>query len=426
MRIFYKTLPCACKGVCFALLVATFAVAAVSEIVTEFVRCFDCGDNHVFGYGEGHVVNALVGDASLCSDDLVLFFGELFSDDFARARIGHKVVQADGETYFVAEVEDFVKLFFGAVLENELANRTECNDFAVHAACVDVVDCGESVVDCVCCGKTAGFKAETGEKDVGLNDFLECWSYDVAVACNFCLCAVADKVAIAKLCKCCCGVSAVAEQRAFLAVCATGETCVDVGYAVDVGSCLEVCGECVAHAAYEEARRCVCDDVEVDKHDGRALTEVCVIVKLVIVGVENCRVGSRCIRCRDRRADDERIACCNAFGRVDCFAAAETDRAIAFVGFCELLKCFYDCAGAFTLEDVARDEFYTIFCLRCFKFLFDEVECKRIRDKKRFLTEGFDKITEVQQFVFALNILCGTNKCFSHKFSPLMRYFFKM
>ena len=109
---------------CLILLVAAFAVAAVSEIVTEFVRRFDCRDNHIFGYGEGHIVDALFGDASLCSNDLVFFFGEFFSDDFARARIGHKVVQANGETYFVAEVEDFVKFFFGAVFENELANAT--------------------------------------------------------------------------------------------------------------------------------------------------------------------------------------------------------------------------------------------------------------------------------------------------------------
>ena len=253
------------------------------------------------------------GDASLCSNDLVFFFGEFFSDDFTRARIGHKVVQANGETYFVAEVENFVKFFFGAVFENELANRTECDHFTVHAASVNVVDCGEAVVNCVCRCKTAGFKAETGKKNVGFNYLFKCRSYDVAVASDFCFCAVADKVAIAKLCKCRSSVSAVAEQRAFFTVCSAGETCVDVGYTVDVGSCLEVCGKCVAHTAYEEARRSVCDDVEVDKNYGRALTEVCVIVKLVIVRVKNCGVRGRCVGCRDSGADDERIACCDAF-----------------------------------------------------------------------------------------------------------------
>lgn len=164
---------------------AAFAVAAVSEIVTEFVRRFDCRDNHIFGYGEGHIVDALVGDASLCSNDLVFFFGEFFSDDFTRARIGHKVVQANGETYFVAEVENFVKFFFGAVFENELANRTECDHFTVHAASVNVVDCGEAVVNCVCRCKTAGFKAETGKKNVGFNYLFKCRSYDVQSQATF-------------------------------------------------------------------------------------------------------------------------------------------------------------------------------------------------------------------------------------------------
>lgn len=325
---FYKTLPWRARECrLFVKLVAAFAVAAVSEIVTDLVRCFDCGNNHVFGYGEGHVVDALVGDASLCGDDLVFFFGEFFSDDFASARICHKVVQADGETDFVAEVEHFVELFFGAVFKHELADCTECDDFAVHAACVDVVDCGQTVVDCVCSCKTAGFESETGEKDVGFNDFFESGSYYVAVASGFRFCTVADEVVIAKLCKCRSGVRAVAEESAFLAVCSAGKTCVDVGNAVDVCSCFEISGECVAHAAHEEARRCVCNDVEVDEDDGRALTEVCIIVKFMIVGVKNCGVGRRCVGCRDGGADDERIACRNALRCVDCFAAAETDGA---------------------------------------------------------------------------------------------------
>ena len=297
---------------CLILLVAAFAVAAVSEIVTEFVSRLDSGDNHIFGYGEGHIVDAFVGDASLCGDDLVFFFGEFFSDDFAGLGVGHKVVQADGETDFVAEVEHFVEFFFGAVFKHELADSTESDDFAVHAASVNVVDSGKTVVDCVSSGKTAGFESETGEKNVGFDDFLESGSYDVAIASGFSLCAVADEVAIAKFCKCRSGVSSVAEESAFLTVCAAGETCVDVGNAVDVCSCLEVSGESVTHTAYEEARRSVCDDVEVDKNDGRALTEVCVIVKFVVVGVKNGGVGSRSVRSRDGGADDERIACSDA------------------------------------------------------------------------------------------------------------------
>ena len=371
-------------------------------------------------------MDALVGDASLCGDDLVFFFGEFFSDDFARARICHKVVQADGETDFVAEVEHFVELFFGAVFKHELADCTECDDFAVHAACVDVVDCGQTVVDCVCSCKTAGFESETGEKDVGFNDFFESGSYYVAVASGFRFCTVADEVVIAKLCKCRSGVRAVAEESAFLAVCSAGKTCVDVGNAVDVCSCFEISGECVAHAAHEEARRCVCNDVEVDEDDGRALTEVCVIVKVMIVGVKNRRVGRRCVGCRDGGADDERIACRNALRCVDCFAAAETDGACALVCFCKLLQCFYNRARAFALENVAGNEFNAVFLLGCFEFLFDEVERKRVCDKKCFLTEGFYKITKVQQFVFALHVLCGTNKCFSHNNLLFVRLFFKI
>ena len=405
---------------------AAFAVAAVSEIVTDFVRRFDCRNNHIFRYGEGHIVDALFGDASLCSNDLVFFFGEFFSDDFTRARIGHKVVQANGETYFVAEVENFVEFFFGAVFKHELADCAECDDFAVHTARVNVVNRSQTVVDCVRSGKTARLESETGKKNVGFDDFFKSGGYDVAVASSLCFCAVADEVAIAKFGKCRCGVCAVAEKRAFLSVCAAGKTRVDVGYAVDVCSCLEVGGKSVAHTAYEEASRCVCDDVEVDKNDGRALTEVCVIVKFVIVGVKNGRVGSRCVRCRDGGADDERIACRNALRSVDCFAAAKTDGAVALVCFCKFLQRFHDRARALAFEKVAGNEFDAVFLLGRFEFFFDEVESKRVSDKKRFLTEGFYKITKVQQFVFALNVLCGTNKCFSHNNLLFIRLFFKV
>ena len=183
---FNKTLPCACAqgSVRFIQygLVAAFAIAAVSEIVTDLICRFDCSDNHVFGYREGHVVNGFVGDAGLCCDDLVFFFGEFFSDNFARARICHKVVQANGESHFVTEVENFVEFFFGAVFKDELADRAECDDFAVHAACVNVVNCGETVVDCVCRCKSARFEAETGKKDVGFNNLFESRSHNVAVA----------------------------------------------------------------------------------------------------------------------------------------------------------------------------------------------------------------------------------------------------
>ena len=211
---------------CAFQLVAAFAVAAVSEIVTDFVCRFDCRNNHIFRYGEGHIVDRFVGDASLCSNDLVFFFGEFFSDDFTRARIRHKVVQADGKTYFVAEVENFVEFFFGAVFKHELADCAECDDFAVHAAGVNVVNGSQTVVDCVCCGKTARFESETGKKNVGFDDFFKSGGYDVAVASSFCLCAVADKVAIAKFGKCRCRVSAVAEKRAFLSVCAAASVTV--------------------------------------------------------------------------------------------------------------------------------------------------------------------------------------------------------
>ena len=47
-------------------------------------------------------------------------------------------------------------------------------------------------------------------------------------ASGLCLCAVSDKVAIAEFCKCLCGVSAISKESALVAVCTTGETCVDV------------------------------------------------------------------------------------------------------------------------------------------------------------------------------------------------------
>ena len=393
---------------------AAIAFATVFEFVTDFVCGLNCRFDHIYGYGERHIVNGFVGNAGLFRNS-----GEHLVVDF----IGAEVFQTYGQTDFFAEVENLVEFFLGAVFKHELANRSERDHLAVEIFRVSGKK-RKSVVNCVRCRKSAALESETGEKNVGFNDFFKSGSYAVHIAGRFCFCAVGKERLIAEFRKSERSHSAITEHCAFRTVCTAGKTCVDVGAGFDVCARFEVRRESVAHTAYQETGGSVCDNSRVDEDYARTLSEICVIVKVMIVGIKHRRVGSGCVGRRDGGADDKIAACRDAFGCIDCLAAAETYRASAFVGFCKLLQRLDGTAGAFAFEDVAGDEFDAEFLLRRFEFVFNEIECERICDEQGFLAESSYKISEVEQFVLALDILGGAYKCFSHKVSPYNEFVF--
>ena len=173
-------------------------------------------------------MNRLVRNARLSGNCFVFVVGKRSSDGLACLLVGHEVFKADGEADRAAEFNNFIEFFFGAVFQNELANGTESNYFAVEVAAVNVVDAGKTVMQSVSCGKTARFKSETGKKNVGFDYFFKSGSDCIAIASGFCFSAVGNKAFIAKGCESESGVSAVSEQSAFCSVRAAGETCVYV------------------------------------------------------------------------------------------------------------------------------------------------------------------------------------------------------
>lgn len=116
-------------------------------------------------------MNRLVRNARLSGNCFVFVVGKRRSDGLACLLVGHEVFKADGEADRAAEFNNFIEFFFGAVFQNELANGTESNYFAVEVAAVNVVDAGKTVMQSVSCGKTARFKSETGKKNVGFDYF---------------------------------------------------------------------------------------------------------------------------------------------------------------------------------------------------------------------------------------------------------------
>ena len=178
-------------------------------------------------------------------------------------------------------------------------------------------------------------------------------------------------------------------------------------------------GKGVAHAGNEEASGRIRYDVEVDQDHARALTEVCVIVKLVIVGIKHRAVAGGRVGRRDGGADDQRVARCDALTGIDRFATAETDRASALILLCHFLQFCHDGAGALALEDVACGNKFDLILFRGRgQLVLDKGQCERIGDQKGLFAKGFYEITQIEQLVFALNVLGRADKCFSHNKSP--------
>ncbi len=386
-----------------AVTIAVAIASAVFVFVTDSVRGLNSSGNHIYGYRERHIVYGFIRYAGLFGDS-----AEHFVVDF----VGADILKADRKTYGQAEVENFVKFFFGAVLEYQLAESSECDHFAVIVLGVGR-EKGKTVVDSVGSSKTAGLESETAKKNVGFDNLFESGSYDVVFASGFGFCAVAQQGFIAKFCHCESCHGAVTEHSALFTIRTARKTCVDVGVGIYVCASFEVSGERVAHAGYEEAYGSVSYDGGVDKNYARALTEVCIIVKVVVGSIKNGAMAGRSVGCRDGRADDEVATGSYALSGVDCFTATETDGASALILFCKRSESFNFLTGAFATE-ITGYEFDVELLLSGFEFVGYELFSKRVGDKESFLTEGLYKITEVKEFVFALNVLGGAYKCFSH------------
>ena len=111
--------------------------------------------------------------------------------------------------------------------------------------------------------------------------------------------------------------------------------------------------------------------------------------------------------------DDKGFALSDALGGIYCFAAAETHGAGALVGFGHLLQTRDFLTGALAGE-IDGDELHLILFGGSVEFGLDAGDVVLMGDEQRSLAEGLDEVTEVEEFVLALNVLGGANKCFSH------------
>ena len=368
----------------------------------EFVGGNDSGGYVCSGDGEGHEVDGFVRYARFLRN------GHEPVADILYAEVG----KTYGKSNFEAEADDFVDFLGGRVLENELADGAERDLLAVEVF-MCLLENGKSVVNGVRRGKTAGLKAQTGQQNVGLYDILESGSNLLGFAGKHSFVAVGKEVLVAEGSQRESGFGASCKECALGTVGAAGKTCVDVTVGLHVGASFEISGERVAHARYEETYGSVGDNGGIDKDHAGALLEICVIVESSVRSIENGGVRGRRIGSGYRGADDERIAFGDAFRGVDGFTAAETYRASAFVLFGYLLKSRHFLTGTFAGE-VHFYELDLILRGSGVEFRLNAGGIVLMRDEQSSLAEGFDKVTEVEELVFALNVLGGANKCFSH------------
>ena len=351
---------------------------------------------------EGHEVYGLVGDAR--------FFGDFHKSvpDVLYAEVG----KAHGQSDFQAEADDFFDLFHRSILENELADGAERDLFAVEVF-MSLFQHGQTVVDGMRRGKTAGLESQTRKQDVGFDDILERGSNDVGFAGEHRFVAVGKQRLIAQFRQRVSGLGAHGEQFALGAVGSAGQTGVDVAEGLFVGSGFEISGERVAHTRNEESDGSVRDNGGVDQNNAGALFEVSVVVESAVRRVQNRGVRSGSVGRRDGGAYNERITFGNALCGVYGFAAAETDGAGALVFLGDLLESGNFLTGTFAGE-VDLDKLDFVLCGGGVEFGLNARRVVFMRYQQRSFAESLDKVTEVQKFVFALNVLGGANKCFSH------------
>jgi hypothetical protein len=124
-------------------------------------------------------------------------------------------------------------------------------------------------------------------------------------------------------------------------------------------------------------------------------------------------MAGRRIRGRYCRHYNQRVAFCNALGRIDSFATSQTYGAVTIVVCGNSFKPFGFLPGAFT-DEIAFHKTNAEFLCRSIQLLLHPSHIIPVGNQQGRFSESPYEIAQVEQFIFALHVFCRADKRFPH------------